>query len=222
VFIGQYWRDPRLAWTREDYGNIGFIFATESDVWRPALIVANSVDNLGIIQDAYTPFRITSQGGIVWEPPGIYEVHCVADISYYPFDEQECHIVVSSWGYNLLEVNVTYTGSGINLDEFKTNGEWDLTEIKTLREDNVDSKGDQYGRVKFFFKLKRKSEYYWLNVLLPVIINSVLTALVFALPAESGEKMGYSLTVLLSFAVLLTLIADKIPSTSINTSLIGK
>ncbi|ESO98539.1 hypothetical protein LOTGIDRAFT_226561 [Lottia gigantea] len=219
-WLTMVWLDKRLSWDKDKHGNVQFLFATQSEIWRPAMVVSNSIENVGVLADEFTPFRITTGGRIFWEPTGIFVVYCEVDITYYPFDTQECFITVQSWGYNLREVNVTALGEGIDIQEFKPNGEWQLTSFRVSTEDNIDSKGDSFSQIKFHFKLDRKSNYYWLNVLLPVLVNSILTALVFALPAESGEKMGYSLTVLLSFAVLLTLVADKIPSTSINTSLI--
>ncbi|KAK6166757.1 hypothetical protein SNE40_023381 [Patella caerulea] len=214
------WYDSRLSWDQTTYGDVGVIFALDTEVWRPALIVSNSVDNFEIIQDEYSPLRIANSGRVVWDPPGIYEVNCEADISYYPFDTQECFITLQSWGYNLRELNITELGKGINTGLYVPNGEWDLVDNYFTIVQRRDIKNDDYSQIIFHFNLKRRSEYYWLNILLPVIVNSILTALVFALPAESGEKMGYSLTVLLSFMVLLTLVADKIPSTSIKTSII--
>nr|KAG5707827.1 hypothetical protein BaRGS_015987 [Batillaria attramentaria] len=57
-------------------------------------------------------------------------------------------------------------------------------------------------RVAFKVKLKRLRSYYVLSIITPVIFLSFTATLVFALPADSGEKMGTSITVLLAFAVL--------------------
>ncbi|XP_012943932.1 acetylcholine receptor subunit beta-type lev-1 [Aplysia californica] len=43
---------------------------------------------------------------------------------------------------------------------------------------------------------------------------------VFVLPFECGEKMSYSLTVLLTFIVLLTLVADSLPPISTEISVL--
>ena len=45
----------------------------------------------------------------------------------------------------------------------------------------------------------------------------VLNLLVFLLPAQSGERMGYSITLLLAIAVFLTIAADNLPKTSFPT-----
>ena len=46
--------------------------------------------------------------------------------------------------------------------------------------------------------------------------------LVFLLPTESGERLGYSLTIFLSFNVVLTITSDLMPSTSKEIPNIGK
>ncbi|RUS84305.1 hypothetical protein EGW08_007949 [Elysia chlorotica] len=74
--------------------------------------------------------------------------------------------------------------------------------------------------VYFFFKLERKPLFYGLNMLLPVLVMALLTVFVFVLPADSGEKIGYCLTVLLAFMVILTIIAEDLPTTATNTSIL--
>ena len=46
--------------------------------------------------------------------------------------------------------------------------------------------------------------------------------LVFVLPTESGERLGYSLTIFLSFTVVLTITSDLMPTTSKEIPTIGK
>ena len=72
------------------------------------------------------------------------------------------------------------------------------------------------------FKFKRKPDFYALNMILPVLLLAVMAVFVFMLPAESGEKIGFSLTVLLAFVVLMTILGDKMPSTADHTSLLGE
>ena len=55
---------------------------------------------------------------------------------------------------------------------------------------------------------------------MPIVLNSVLMNAVFALPIESGEKMGFSLTVLLSYTVFLTWVTENLPPVSTDTSIL--
>ena len=68
--------------------------------------------------------------------------------------------------------------------------------------------------VVFSLRLQRLRTYYVVAIVIPVLFLSLTATLVFALPADSGEKMGTSITVLLSFAVYLTIVSDQMPQTS--------
>lgn len=57
--------------------------------------------------------------------------------------------------------------------------------------------------------------------MLPIILSSILVTLVFLVPVESGEKLSYILTVLLTIAVFLTIIGDTLPAISLTTSVLG-
>jgi hypothetical protein len=62
--------------------------------------------------------------------------------------------------------------------------------------------------------MARKPLYYVLNMILPVVLLSILNIFVFVLPAASGEKSGYAMTVFLAFAVFLTIISTNLPENS--------
>ena len=55
---------------------------------------------------------------------------------------------------------------------------------------------------------------------MPIVLTSILMGAVFALPIESGEKMGFSLTVLLSYVVFLTWVTDNLPPVSTDISVL--
>ena len=51
---------------------------------------------------------------------------------------------------------------------------------------------------------------------------SILTLLCFWMKPDSGEKISLGLTVLLAFSVFMLLIAEHMPSTSVNVPIIGE
>jgi hypothetical protein len=69
-------------------------------------------------------------------------------------------------------------------------------------------------RVVFTIILERNSGYYMTNVIVPVILLGTFNVFTFVLPADSGEKIGYTMTVFLSFAVFLTVVSSELPQTS--------
>ena len=66
--------------------------------------------DLGVIggmgRDA-TPVRITSDGMVLWTPPSEVSTSCEMLIAQYPFDTQNCAIVLLGWTYPLSEMNVS-------------------------------------------------------------------------------------------------------------------
>ena len=70
--------------------------------------------------------------------------------------------------------------------------------------------------IRYWLLLRRRSSFYVLNIVLPVLFLSLTTSAVFVLPAEAGEKIGMSITVLLAYSVYLSVIADQLPQTSVH------
>ena len=96
---------------------------------------------------------------------------------------------------------------------FAENGVWDVRETRVST--GVLEQGIQYLVVEL--DIKRRASFYLVNMLLPIGAMGVLNLLVFLLPAESGERVGYSITLLLAIAVFLTIAADNLPKTSYPT-----
>ena len=100
-------------------------------------------------------------------------------------------------------------------------GEWNLIDTKATVESATREKFS-FSRLKFSITIRRRPLFHLLNTLFPVILMAFLTVIVFKLPPESGERIGLSLTILLAFAVYLTLISESIPQTSMSASLLCK
>ncbi|KAH3889890.1 hypothetical protein DPMN_013957 [Dreissena polymorpha] len=101
------------------------------------------------------------------------------------------------------------------LDLYEENGEWNLTETALVNYSrNV---GGVLPGVRFTFFLTRKYSYYVLNLIIPFIVIALLGTFVFVLPVESGEKLGFALTILLSMSVVMSTVSEAIPPISTNT-----
>ena len=166
--------------------------------------------------------RITSRGVIYWNPSGIYVVSCESDTTYYPLDSQECSLKVSSWAYTSTEVHLTLGDPPIDLSFYSANGEWDLIGSSGTKSGDKTRGSDSFSSLTFTIKLQRRPMFHVLNTLFPVALMALLIAMVFKLDVESGEKIGFALTVLLAYAVYLTMISDNIPSTSVTVCYLCK
>ncbi|KAK6166739.1 hypothetical protein SNE40_023368 [Patella caerulea] len=173
-----------------------------------------------MVTDSALLMRVKYSGEVMWEPPAIYTTHCESVITYYPFDVQNCMVEIVSWAYTIGEVNLTHMESHINFEDYRANGEW--TVVSSHLEANQLFDGHEtFSQLEFVMKFRRLPTFYIFNIILPIMLLSFLSVIGFVLPADSGEKVGYNLTNLLAYTVLLTLISDHMPSTSHHVAVLG-
>ena len=88
---------------------------------------------------------------------------------------------------------------------FVESGEWKL--LETNVETSIEpAESGQYSVVTYSIKIRRRTLYYIMNFILPCVLIAVLAVLVFLLPPESGERVSYGITVILSFTILLLML----------------
>ena len=75
--------------------------------------------------------------------------------------------------------------------------------------------------VYFNFSFTRLRPFYVMNLLVPAMLLSACMVLTFLLPTNCGERLGYSMTILLSYTVLMTITSEMMPTTSKQTPYIG-
>ena len=51
---------------------------------------------------------VTHEGKCTYIPPGIFKSTCKIDITWFPFDDQDCEMKFGSWTYNGFKVNSRY------------------------------------------------------------------------------------------------------------------
>ncbi|KAH3746488.1 hypothetical protein DPMN_180896 [Dreissena polymorpha] len=121
------------------------------------------------------------------------------NVKYYPFDFQSCNTSFTALGYDLIEVNRMRMTYSIDLTLYHGNSMWTL-ESTYVSVENI-ATGDEKQEVFYTFNLRRKPGYAFVTVLCPILFLGALNAFVFLLIPESGERIDYSITTLLSIAV---------------------
>ena len=51
---------------------------------------------------------VTHEGKCTYIPPGIFKSTCKIDITWFPFDDQDCEMKFGSWTYNGFKVKACY------------------------------------------------------------------------------------------------------------------
>ncbi|XP_062582503.1 acetylcholine receptor subunit alpha-like [Saccostrea cucullata] len=215
VSLALTWEDDRLAWNSLDYNNLTKIVIPQSSVWTPSMIMRNSatkVKKIGVEENVVT---ITSDGYVTLNIGDFLETVCSFDVTHFPFDHQKCEILFIPWIYTKDLVGLRQKADDVDLNLYSSNGMWRITSttasvnyIVTTSVDNV------FAELKYTIYLERRSSYFVLSIFIPVIMLLLLNSMVFILPTDSGERVGYSVTCLLALAVFLTLTADVLPKTS--------
>ncbi|KAM9846382.1 acetylcholine receptor subunit epsilon [Aulostomus maculatus] len=232
VWIEIQWVDYRLAWNSSLYYNIDLIRVPCNTVWLPDIVLENNIDGKFDVA-YYTNVLISSSGWMYWLPPAIYRSTCAIEITYFPFDYQNCTLAFRSQTYSANEVDLilavdsdqTIEWVDIDPEAFTENGEWAIIHRPARKMINTRYSPDDLGYQEIMFNLiiQRKPLFYIINIILPCSLISSLVVLAYFLPAKAGgQKLTVSISVLLAQTVFLFLIAQKVPETSLSVPLIGK
>ncbi|KAM6163974.1 acetylcholine receptor subunit beta [Rhynchocyon petersi] len=234
VYLDLEWTDYRLSWEPSEHDNIDSLRVTAQSVWLPDVVLMNNNDgNFDVALDINVV--VSSDGSVRWQPPGLYRSSCSIQVTYFPFDWQNCTMVFSSYSYDSSEV-ILWTGQSpdgrdrqeIHIQEgtFIGNGQWEIIHkpSRLIQPLGDSRRGGERRRqeVTFYLIIRRKPLFYLVNVIAPCILITLLAIFVFYLPPDAGEKMGLSIFALLTLTVFLLLLADKVPETSLSVPIIIK
>ncbi|XP_040180369.1 neuronal acetylcholine receptor subunit beta-3 isoform X3 [Rana temporaria] len=212
VWLRQEWVDLKLKWNPKDYGGITYIRVPSESLWLPDIVLFENAD--GRFEGSLmTKAIIKYDGTVTWTPPASYKSSCTMDVTYFPFDRQNCSMKFGSWTYDGNMVDLILLDANVDRKDFFDNGEWDIlnaTGLKGMRNDGLYS----YPFITYSFVLRRLPLFYTLFLIVPCLGLSFLTVLVFYLPSDEGEKLSLSTSVLVSLTVFLLVIEEIIPSSS--------
>lgn len=111
----------------------------------------------------------------------------------------------------------------MNLKDFWESGEWEIIDAPGYKHDiKYNCCEEIYPDITYSFYIRRLPLFYTINLIIPCLLISFLTVLVFYLPSDCGEKVTLCISVLLSLTVFLLVITETIPSTSLVIPLIGE
>ncbi|XP_063420870.1 acetylcholine receptor subunit alpha-1-B-like [Mytilus trossulus] len=201
------WKDPSLSWDPDLYGGKESLYISSDQIWTPLLYLLYTPDEMKSVgEDIEYVILILHDGTVSYSPGGVMNTKCDTDVSRFPFDVQTCSLNFVTWGIAsdilILLNHFNYAGTEYYVD----NPDWKLINTETYAYDE----GGYLAKIT----IKRNSFYYVIMVILPMMLFSILNPLVFLLPTESGERMSLAISILLSYAIFLTIMSSTIPATS--------
>ncbi|XP_002819095.2 neuronal acetylcholine receptor subunit beta-3 [Pongo abelii] len=220
VWLKQEWTDHKLRWNPDDYGGINSIKVPSESLWLPDIVLFENAD--GRFEGSLmTKVIVKSNGTVVWTPPASYKSSCTMDVTFFPFDQQNCSMKFGSWTYDGTMVDLILINENVDRKDFFDNGEWEILNAKGMKGNRRDGVYF-YPFITYSFVLRRLPLFYTLFLIIPCLGLSFLTVLVFYLPSDEGEKLSLSTSVLVSLTVFLLVIEEIIPSSSKVIPLIGE
>nr|XP_036862377.1 neuronal acetylcholine receptor subunit alpha-4 isoform X4 [Manis javanica] len=222
VWVKQEWHDYKLRWDPADYENVTSIRIPSELIWRPDIVLYNNADGDFAVTHL-TRAHLFHDGRVQWTPPAIYKSSCSIDVTFFPFDQQNCTMKFGSWTYDKAKIDLVSMHSRVDQLDFWESGEWLIVDaVGTYNTRKYECCAEVYPDITYAFVIRRLPLFYTINLIIPCLLISCLTVLVFYLPSECGEKITLCISVLLSLTVFLLLITEIIPSTSLVIPLIGE
>ena len=130
-------------------------------------------------------------GDVLWMPPAIYRSTCSIDITYFPFDVQNCHMKFGSWTYDGYQLDIGFTSNAsVDIGSYIESNEWTLIgSPATKHVEYYQGLSTPYPDLTFFINLQRVPMFHKYIVILPCVLLTFLTLVIFWLPPESPAKV---------------------------------
>lgn len=211
VTLQLQWTQETLTWNPAQYGGFESVSISPTDTWTPDLVFENLMsDNFMLLRHDEMKVGLQADGRAQWYTSKQLRTSCKVEIQYYPFDTQVCYINIGKMHSPDSELGlVPGVKEMLELDP-NSNDEWKVIGTGV----RVNTRATDHSVLEIMVTLKRRSLFYVLNVIAPVVVMALMTAWCFKIPAESGERLGYCISLFLSFVVLLNVTADSMPKVS--------
>ena len=110
----------------------------------------------------------------------------------------------------------------MDLTDYEKSGTWDVVDVPAEFL-TYEKEGQNISRAEYMIVLRRKTLFYAVNLILPCVLISMLTMVVFYLPTTAGEKITMSVSIFLALIVFLqVLVTNLLPPSSLSLPLFAK
>ncbi|XP_053787270.1 neuronal acetylcholine receptor subunit beta-3 isoform X3 [Vidua chalybeata] len=133
VWLKQEWIDHKLSWNPDEYDGITTIRVPSESLWLPDIVLFENAD--GRFEGSLMTKAIVKYNGVVtWTPPASYKSSCTMDVTFFPFDRQNCSMKFGSWTYDGNMVDLILVDENVDRKDFFDNGEWEILNAKVIEE----------------------------------------------------------------------------------------
>ena len=161
--------------------------------------------------------KFQSNGVASYAPVGPLAIQCDMDVIYFPFDQHLCDITFESMRYTAEQQTLLVTPQALKLGGERGpifNDHWFIEPVAPINGSIVDAFGSSFSQVTFQISLKRRSEFFIVALILPLVSISFVEGSIFILPNDSIEKLQLSFASLLAISFFSSMMTDELPHKS--------
>ncbi|XP_075244617.1 neuronal acetylcholine receptor subunit beta-3-like [Convolutriloba macropyga] len=224
LWLYYYYYSEHAKWNASEYRFPGLL-VPKGTFWEADIVELDAID---IVHESFERQLLFGFTGLVAYRTSISTIKfsCTFDVSMFPFDSQTCVFKFGPWA---LDKDVYRLGPDAltpleeaDLAYYKKHDEWELVPPVKISYNERDWRGLAFfDQMIVELNLKREHLFYTVIFLLPNILLYILSALVYLIPPESGEKLSLSITILLAAVVSFGTISDILPASSRNFPLVA-
>ncbi|EDO48132.1 predicted protein, partial [Nematostella vectensis] len=220
------WNDVFLKWRGEAKYQVTKTRFSPQEIWVPDVALINNADKsvrlAGGPELFKTDLNVWQGGKVEWVAPASFTSDCKLRVRYWPIDDQFCTLTFSSWTYDDQEIIIETDDSELTRDHLH-NSQWDIINItaQTGLLDHNNCCNQNFSSVSYTIHMRRKPLFLLFFLASPAVILVALSLASFAIPAESGERIGFVTTILLAMMVFLLLLPEYIPDNADELPIIG-
>lgn len=238
TIIKQQWNNTFFMRTPSIYGGVEKLLVSPNEMWAPDIVLHNNADD-NVAQAGYTEkfktWIVIYHNGISdWISPVSFKSTCSLDVTYFPYDQHRCDMIFGSLTSDktLLDIETDEvhleTRKGRESDEdgqfeeIERSASCSIQRIEVRRKEHY-RKGfpHPFTAVHLSFIIRRKPLHFVVFSMVHCMLIEALIFVSFFIPVESGERIGFSCTILLSVSVYLLIVTEALPEQSDSLPLIG-
>ncbi|XP_063293325.1 5-hydroxytryptamine receptor 3A-like isoform X2 [Pelobates fuscus] len=215
LWLKMTWQNEFISWNPDDFCGIDRVYISGDSLWKPDLFIYEMTDNSNeSIKTLY--YTITSNGNVSYGAPLRIETSCNMSMFKFPFDTQTCILTFGPYVHRDKEITMLSKSNDSVMNKktkavFKSKGEWNFDHIA------VENKlllfyGENYSQVSYQITITRVPIVYVINLIIPSCFLVLLDVASMFMPADTTEKLGFKITIVLGFSVVLLILNDMIPN----------
>ncbi|XP_058849873.1 5-hydroxytryptamine receptor 3A-like isoform X2 [Acipenser ruthenus] len=218
LWLDMTWKNSFISWDPNEFCGMETITIPLDLLWLPDLYIYEIMDD--DVSPVVNVLQVKHDGSVKQSNPVRLVTACKLDIFGFPFDTQKCTITFGPYVHTVEQITMVAASNSsvvtqLSRDNFSKRGEWELLHID-VQNLNFSFSGTLHSQVKYTITLKRIPIVYVMNLICPAVFLIILDFAGMFISVTGGERLGFKITVVLGFLVLLLILNDQLPNTDVS------